>query len=93
MSCLLPGSYKQIRKKNCPFSAARSVVAKSLHQPVVPSLADWACDIDRIEHIERMVAWDGDKSKSHTIMWTVWLHFWFSSDFDTFVSDMQEYSY
>lgn len=42
--------------------------------------------VNKIELVEYMIAWDEDKSESHKLMWTVWSHFRYSSEFDSFIS-------
>lgn len=63
---MLPGSYKLVKKSLIRhfLTAACSVIARHWRQAHTLSLADWACEIDRTENLEHMIAWDKNKSES-----------------------------
>lgn len=73
-------------KKAMFIKATHSVIARHWQQTEAPSMAEWACELDRIEFLEHMIACDEDKSDSNKHMWIVWSHFRYFSDFVSFIS-------
>ena len=47
----------------------------------MPSLGDWAVEVDRIRDLERLLAEEGGKSEQFSLTWTSWSMFRYSSEF------------
>ena len=47
----------------------------------MPSLGDWAVEVDRIRDLERLLAEECDKSEQFSLTWSSWSMFRYSSEF------------
>lgn len=74
---MLLGSYRQIK---CNLSkhfntAACSVIARHWRCMAVPLMAEWACEMNNINHVDHMNTWDEDKSEFYNCTLTAWSYF------------------
>lgn len=84
---MMPGSYKQNLKSLLQhfLTSACTVIARASQKPQPLSFVDWACEMDSIGHLERLISWKTDKTVDYTLTWYVWNHFQYSSKFASYL--------
>lgn len=63
------------------IAAAWTVIPRHRKLTSIPSLGDWAIEVDRIRDLKRMLAQENDKEEQVSLTWISWSMFWYATEF------------